>query len=203
MRLVLALLLVLACPAVARAGSVVLPPAADVGLPFWCDWGYDWDERCYRDDGARLPVGGVDDKTWRSALLSKLPTLAVGARVSNATLRLYFDRTCVAARLRSAPCTRPYTLDAHRILSESWTAEREVEIDWVVSGSVATGPAASWVSLDVTELVRARFSGFEPNNGLLLKLAEGEEDLGVGGPCLPSSSFTDAALRPRLVVTYG
>jgi hypothetical protein len=38
-------------------------------LPFWCDWGYDWAERCYRLDGAWLGVGGGEpDKVWRSAL---------------------------------------------------------------------------------------------------------------------------------------
>ena len=65
MRRVLTLVLVaicLACPAPGWASSVSIAPSADVGLPFWCDWGYDWDERCYRDDTARLPVGGVDDK---------------------------------------------------------------------------------------------------------------------------------------------
>ena len=47
---------------------VRLAAAQDVSLPFRCDWGYDLDERCYRDDGDRLPVGGDDDKLWRAAL---------------------------------------------------------------------------------------------------------------------------------------
>jgi hypothetical protein len=40
-------LLVVAMPAAAVAGSVTRTPAEDVGPPFWCDWGSDWDERCY------------------------------------------------------------------------------------------------------------------------------------------------------------
>jgi hypothetical protein len=28
-------------------------PLEDVGMPFWCDWGYDRDERCYTDTKER------------------------------------------------------------------------------------------------------------------------------------------------------
>ena len=61
MRLLACLFLVTACvcPAPAAGGSFVRAPLEDVGISFSCDWGYDWDERCYRDDTARLPVGGV------------------------------------------------------------------------------------------------------------------------------------------------
>jgi hypothetical protein len=33
-----------ALPARAAGRSLVRTPVEDVGLPFWCDWGYDWDE---------------------------------------------------------------------------------------------------------------------------------------------------------------
>ena len=39
------------CPPPAAAGSFARAPLEDVGFPFWCDWGYEWDERC-RDDTA-------------------------------------------------------------------------------------------------------------------------------------------------------
>src|SRR2546423_15053669 len=67
----LVLALVFAAAGAARASDVQvvsLPASKDVSLPFMCDWGYDWQERCYRDDFDRLEVGGVDDKVWRSAL---------------------------------------------------------------------------------------------------------------------------------------
>jgi hypothetical protein len=48
--------------------TAVLPAAEDVSMPFMSDWGYDWDERCYRDDFDRLELGGAEDKVWRSAL---------------------------------------------------------------------------------------------------------------------------------------
>ncbi|HEX3266704.1 MAG TPA: hypothetical protein VHQ98_01825 [Gaiellaceae bacterium] len=61
----------LAVTGVARAGGLqtgALPAAEDVSLPFLCNWGYDWEERCYRDDLDRLELGGAGDKVWRSAL---------------------------------------------------------------------------------------------------------------------------------------
>ena len=76
---VLSLMLALATLTPAASGAVVVrSPIDDVGLPFWCDGGYGWDERCYRDGGARLPVGGVDDKDlrvrWRLVVSLPSPT---------------------------------------------------------------------------------------------------------------------------------
>ncbi len=34
------LLATCACPAPAAGGSFVRAPLEDVGIPFWCDWGY-------------------------------------------------------------------------------------------------------------------------------------------------------------------
>src|SRR5436189_134665 len=39
--------------------TAVLSPVEDVSMPFMCNWGYDWDERCYRDDFDRLELGGA------------------------------------------------------------------------------------------------------------------------------------------------
>jgi hypothetical protein len=35
---------------------------------------------------------------------------------------------------------------------------------------------------------------------VLLKLVDDQEDFEVGGPALPSSTYADSALRPRLLV---
>src|SRR5712691_10860521 len=75
---------------------VTLQPVEDVSLPFRCDWGYDWDERCYRDDSERLSIGGDRDKVWRAALRFDLGALPPDATVVGGELRLYFDGTCVA-----------------------------------------------------------------------------------------------------------
>ena len=206
MRLLAPLLVLAACavPAPAAGGSLVRAPLEDVGLPFMCDWGYDWDERCYRDDTARVPVGGVDDKVWRAALRFSLVGLPVSAQVASAHLQLYFDGACVGPRRRIGPClASAYTLDAHAISSSSWTKEREVEFDPVaVASTTVPTRDAVWSSWDVTPLVSAWASGTAPNRGLLLKLAEEEEDFGTSGPYFPSSSFASISLRPRLVITY-
>jgi hypothetical protein len=187
------------------ATTIVLHPVADLGLPFWCSWGYDWDERCYTDDGPRLPVGGVDDKVWRSALRFPLGQIPTGTHVAAARLRLWFDRVCVAPRKTSVVCgARSYSIDVRRILSADWRDEREVELDEEIEATAATGAAGAplWLEWDVTLLVARWHTGEVPNDGLLLGLASPEEDFDVSGPYLPSMSYPDAAQRPRLVVTY-
>lgn len=204
MRLALACVLLLAASPVADAGTISRVPVEDLGLPFWCDWGYDWDERCYRDNTARLPVGGVDDKVWRAALRFSLDGLPPGASVASARFELYFDGTCVAPRRRAGPCLEAeYAVDAHAILSPSWTMEREVEFDPAnVAEFVVASSAAAWAFWDVTVMARGWSSGALANRGLLLKLSDDQEGYGVSGPYFPSASFAVPSLRPRLVISY-
>jgi len=198
------LLAVCVCPAPAAGGSFVRGSLEDVGIPFWCDWGYDWDERCFRDNTVRLPVGGVDDKVWRGAIRFPLDELPAGARVTSARLELYLDRPCIAPRRKVGPCPNgAYTVDAHAILSLSWTNEREVDFDPVATASTTVSTdVAAWTFWDLTGLVSDWAAGAAPNRGILLKLAEEEEAFGVSGPYFPSGSFGATALRPRLVVSY-
>ena len=85
--LALLLLVVAVGPARAEPGAVYRTGASeDVSLPFWCDWGYDWDERCYRDFSSRLSVGGEDDKVWRAALRFPLAGIPSRAVVLSATV---------------------------------------------------------------------------------------------------------------------
>lgn len=193
-------------PVPAGATTVVsIPPSADVGFPFACDWGYDWEARCFRDDGPRLPIGGVDDKIWRAGLRFSLSDVPAGATITAAELRVHHDGVCVAPRRTIRPCTAPgAVVDAHRILTSSWFAEREPGIDERVleTAVVVSASDAQWLSWDVTPLVRAWRLGSLANNGLLLKLQDGDEGFGVSGPYPPSSSYPDPAFRPRLVVAY-
>jgi TGF-beta propeptide len=189
---------------VARAAVVSVPPEADVGLPFWCDWSYDWEARCYRDDGPRLPIGGVDDKVWRAALRFPLGSIPPDAAITSAELSIYHDGTCVAPRLTAVPCAVGYVIDAHRILSPSWSRERELDFDEPVAATAVVLAAGTpqWLTWDVTALVRAWHRRAAPNNGLLLKLQDGDEAYGSSGPYGPSAGSPDVALRPRLVVHY-
>ena len=178
-------------------------PSSDVSFPFWCDWGYDWDERCYRDFSDRLPVGGDEDKLWRSALRFPLSAIPPGSVVLEATLLLSFDRVCLGPRLTKRPCpARSFTIDVHPILTRDWFSEREVDFGPLVAQGAFWAGAAQRLSWDVTDLVIEWVEHGAPNNGLLLKLADGEEDFFVSGPKMPSAEFANAALRPTLEVTY-
>jgi hypothetical protein len=203
--LTLVLLVVSAGAASARAEAAVYraAPAADVSLPFWCDWGYDWDERCYRDLSDRLPIGGDEDKVWRSALRFPLSAIPGGAIVDSATLSLWFDGVCLGPRKTEQPCpARTFTIDVHPVLSRNWFREREVDFGPLAEQASLWTGAPGPLAFDVTNLVVDWVERGAPNHGLLLKLAVGEEQFGVSGPKLPSSEFVDAALHPVLDVTY-
>ena len=201
--LTLVALAVGAGPAHADAAVYRATPSSDVSLPFWCDWGYDWDERCYRDFSDRLPVGGEDEKVWRAALRFPLEPIPPGSGVSTATLRLSFDGVCLGPRKTERPCPpRTYTIDVHPIFSSDWFHEREVEIGPLAAQESFWAGRPQRLAWDVTDLVIEWVEYGTPNNGLLLKLAEGEEDFSVSGPRFPSSEFLGAALRPELEVRY-
>jgi hypothetical protein len=206
------LLVVVVVVALTLAGSVhaadvpvaTTTPVEDLSLPFWCDWGYDWNERCFRDDSERLGVGGVEDKVWRAALRFSLADVPPGAAIVSAELSVWYDGTCVAPRRRTRACDgRGYDLEARAIYTPRWLAEREVEFGPITAvASLAPVALRGWLTLDVTDLVSEWYSGGQANDGVLLKLADGEEDFDVSGPAFPSSSYADASVRPRLTVWY-
>jgi hypothetical protein len=208
MRFLALLLAALVCAGTARAATVrvvTLAPADDVSFPFWCSWGYDWEERCYRLDGARLGVGGGEpDKVWRAALRFSTAALPPGATVVTAELSLFYDGVCVAPRKQSRPCDgRAFDFGLHPIFTPRWYAEREVEFGPQVGfASLPALARPQWLTWDVTDVVADWASGGLENDGLLLKLVDAEEAFGVSGPLFPSSRAADAAVRPRLTVWY-
>ena len=205
MKLAAILLVALALAAPASAADVrvtTLTPIEDVSLPFWCAWGYDSEERCYRDDGPRLAVGGGEpDKVWRSALRFAIPP---GLNVVTAELWLWYDRTCIAPRKTSRVCDgRPFLIGVHPIFSPRWFAEREVDFGaQVAAAELPAFASPQWLAWDVTDLVADWASGGLRNDGLLLKLEDGQEDFALSGPLLPSSTYANAAERPKLTVWY-
>jgi TGF-beta propeptide len=205
--LVLLLIPLAICTSSASAngeGFVRLAPTQDVSLPFWCDWGYDWDERCYRDDGVRLPVGGEGDKVWRAALRFSTSSVPEGAAVLRATLHVFHDGRCLAARKTLKPCdTRTYGLTAHPILSSDWFEERELDFGPALSDAeIGSADEPQRLSFDLTDIVAEWVDGSRRNSGVLLKLSEDHEDYDVSGPSLPSSSFAQPDVRPQLELTY-
>jgi hypothetical protein len=203
--IVLALISGVVAPPAAPAASVSIAPSVDIGLPFWCDWGYDPYERCYRDDGPRLPVGGVDDKVWRSAFRFSLTAIPKGAVIESATLRLFHDGTCVAPRLESIACDgRPYGLAAHPILDSDWYRDQEPVVDGFPAAEAWLDDSAvsDFVVFDLTALVRGWHRGTIRNDGLVVKLNDDEENFDTGGPYFASSSFATPSVRPILRVRY-
>jgi hypothetical protein len=193
--------------AAAQASDVevaVLSPAEDVSLPFWCDWGYDWDERCYREDGPRLAVGGEADKVWRSAVSFSTAGIPPGATISTAELSVWYDGTCLGPRKTIRRCDgRDYDFAAHPIFTPRWYAEREVEIGPLLAAAVLPSFASPrWLVFDITDLVAEWASAATPNNGVLLKLVDSQEDFDTSGPLFPSSTYPTPSLRPRLSVWF-
>jgi hypothetical protein len=204
---------VLLCAALALAGAarasdlgvVTLAPAEDVSFPYWCDWGYDWEERCYRLDSARLGVGGGElDKVWRSALRFSTSALPPGVSVVTAELSFWYDGTCVAPHKVSHLCDgRGFDFALHPVFTPRWSREREVEFGPQVGfASIAPFSPPQWVVWDVTDLVADWASGGLANDGVLIKLVDGQEDPAVSGPLFPSSRADDPTVRPRLTVWY-
>jgi hypothetical protein len=204
--LLLALAVAFAVPAPSSAATTVaLAPVEDVAFPFACSWGYDWEERCWRDDSPRLPIGGEDDKAWRAALRFSLAPIPPRAEIASAQLELYYDRTCIGPYASTRRCDgRAFTIDAHALLSLDWYDEREPELDpWPLARYVLPAYAgARWMAWDLTGMAQDWHAGAVENAGILLKLADAQEWPAVGGPKPPSSSFATASLRPRLVVVY-
>ena len=203
--LVIAALIFCSTSAASSQGLVPLAPVQDVSLPFRCEWGYEPDERCYRDDGDRMPVGGDDDKVWRAALRFSTPPLPRGAVVEQGVPARVPRRTLPGVwRKTHGPCPAvPFELAAHPILSASWFSERELDFEPAIAGAELEDEShPQWLSFGLTELVADWVAGTRRNEGVLLKLADAEEDFGVSDPTLPSSTFSHAAVRPRLEVTY-
>ena len=136
------------------------------------------------------------------ALRFPLEGLPAGATVVSAELCLTYDGTCAAPLRQTVPCDgRGFSLEAHPIYTPNWYARREVAFGPAVAfADVEPGAGPEEVVWDVTETVADWYSGRLANDGVLLKLADEQEDYAVGGPALPSSSYADPAVRPRLVV---
>lgn len=102
---------------------------------------------------AGLPVGGVDDKVWRSALRLSLSSVPLGAEVASVELPAYHDGVCVAPRRTSVACpARPYTPSAHQIFATDGGRREEPEIDEspIVESYLEDAPSPQGLSWDVT-----------------------------------------------------
>jgi hypothetical protein len=194
--------LVLAAPA---AGAVaVVSPEEEASFPFFCDWGYDWEERCHWDIWSpRLSIGGDRDKVWRAGLRFPLDSVPAGAALLQAELHVYYDGVCVGIGGRSVPCDgRPWELQVVPILG-AWFDDREPRLGFPIAWHwLPAGAPAGWMTWDVTDLVAEWLDEALENDGLLVKLADGQESFRGSGPRPPGRLFPDSLLRPRLEIAY-
>jgi hypothetical protein len=109
---------------------------------------------------------------------------------------------CTAPSRRAVPCDgRGFTVEARPISTPDWYARREVAFGPPAAwAEIAPGGGSEWLAWDLTDTVVDWAGGGSENDGVLLKLADEQEDPAAGGPALPSSSDADPAVRPRLVV---
>lgn len=106
-----------------------------------------------------------------------------------------------AAAQHRAVRRRGFSLEARPIFTPDWYARREVAFGPAVAwAEVEPGALAKWVVLDLTDTVADWYADDLANDGVLLKLVDEQEDYAVGGPAMPSSSYPDTAVRPRLVI---
>lgn len=195
-----------ACGAgVARgAETVAAAPSEEVSFPFFCDWGYDWDERCYRDTWSpRVSIGGDRYSVRRAGLRFPLTEVPAGSAVLRARLLLSYDRVCVGLDARDVPCDgRRWDLEIVPILG-AWFEEREPYLGWPVAWlTIPAGAPAGRLELDVTDLVAEWVDGASENDGLLVKLADSQEAVRGSGPKPPGRLFPTATMRPRLEVDF-
>jgi hypothetical protein len=136
-----------------------------------------------------------------------LAALPAGATLKGATLKLH---------VASSTGTLPQQMRVHR-LKQDWTetqatwisrttttiwqepgARNAVDADGNPAAAVNVSSAPSWVSVDLTDLVRAWMAGTYSNQGIVLR---GYEDLANATLYLHSREAA-AAYRPQLVVYY-
>ena len=204
MRPLASLLVLAACisPAPAAGSSLVRAPVEDVGLPFWCDWGYDWNERCFRDDTARLPVGGVDDKVWRAALGFSLEGLPARAAITSARLDL-FRRRVRGAGSPGRPMSRRARTRSMRTRSAARAGQRSAR-----STSIRSRPPRRGCRRPLPRGARGTFPRSSPTGHPRLAEPRGAARACQGGgrrdkrALLPLELVTSVTLRPRLSISY-
>ena len=203
MRPLASLLVLAACISPAPAGSsLVRAPEEDVGLPFWCDWAYDWNERCFRDDTACLPVGGVDDKVWRAALGFSLEGLPARAAITSARLDL-FRRRVRGAGSPGRPMSRRRARSM-RTRSAARAGQRSAR-----STSIRSRPPRRGCRRPLPRGARGTFPRSSPTGHPRLAEPRGAARAGQGRggrrderALLPVELVTSVTLRPRLSISY-
>jgi len=153
----------------------------------------------------RLYVGGGSSYAWRAGLRFDLGAVPAGVTVQSASMSLYYDGYCMVAAAPGHCGGMDHVIDAHR-MTGAWTTATtsgQVQFDPTATSSYTfpANPPLTWLTWNMTGLVRDWLAGAVPNYGVLLKRRA--EALDVSGPALPGRRYTGSAtLQPRLDVTY-
>ena len=124
-----------------------------------------------------------------------------GVTVSGASLKILYDKVCLVA----TSCVEAQTLGAYRI-NVPWTAASttgSVTSTWLVDYSLAASSALTWMTFSgqaLTDTVKGWYLGTITNNGFLVR--QKTEAAATNGPRPPSSTYSDATVRPALDVTW-
>jgi RHS repeat-associated protein len=152
----------------------------------------------------RLYIGGGDTYLWRGALSFDMGALPVDAQVTSASLGLYYDGWCISTTNTPFCGGISHPMDAHR-MTAAWSTSStsgQLAFDSTPAGSytLPVGAPAGWMSWPVTSVVNGWVTGTSPNYGLLVK--PHTEAAATSGPVPPSRTFSNAAMQPKIDVTY-
>ncbi len=173
---------------------------------------YTFDDGSYKASGTepalrepRLRIGGDTSAVWRAALWFELYAVPRDAKVTDAKLDLYYDRTCVVASIACGSVQ--HVMDVHRMTTYwgSWNSNSTsnlLRFDPVASGSytLAANAPVGWMKWPVTATVQSWLAGATQNLGWLIKRRT--EAVNSSGPAPQSNRFSGSTLTPMMEVTY-
>ncbi|MGH2753913.1 MAG: DNRLRE domain-containing protein, partial [Actinomycetota bacterium] len=164
---------------------------------------------CYPTTDDFVYIGADNSDVWRAALKFDLGDVPLGADVTDARLKLYFDQWCT---LDDPDIDQPdlcsgttHQLDAHKMTGAWSTSTKTSGLSFAPTATssftLPQGPEEQWMDWDLTGLVSDWLDGAQANHGVLVK--RNSETLGSNVVTGVGRRYTpEPSLRPKLEVTY-
>ncbi len=174
------------------------PPVEDASFAASCP-------TCTGTIADHLYIGTTSTTVWRGALQFDLSAIPPGAVVSQATLKLYFDKRCLAGGPPTLCGGVAHQINVHRMTAAWSTSSTSSQLAFdpavIDSFTLQANPGLQWMTWNITGTLQSWLAGAQPNYGLLLK--RNTEPLNVSGPTPVAKRYAgEPALRPLLEVTY-
>lgn len=141
-----------------------------------------------------LKIGNDGANPWRSALKADLSSIPAGSQIVRASLDLT-EAGCLNG------CPGGGTLTVYPADSDATAQSTGPSLAAAADSAMLGSGPLSPVNIDITGAVTAWFSGEEPNDGLILRMADESVATPGVGYYSPSSGAVAADL-PSVVVTY-